>query len=275
VPCPDEERILLDELGELKVHDSRALAEHAAACPVCRPRRESLRILLRDLAEAGRELPEDGGAFRARLQAALSAPVPGPPATASMPRRRLGLAATVAAAAGLALVPAVLLLRTQRSADGPRGSFAARGPAPTATRAEVLLVRTRKLLEVAGQAIGPSDALAVRVGNGSDRDLYLLAFGRDAAGEVHWFFPAYRDLDSDPAAVRIDRRSPPRVLEELVLPEQPAAGPLRLATVLAPGALTVKQVERRLAAAPPDGPLSPIFPGAIVSEWTARWEEAR
>jgi hypothetical protein len=275
VRCPDEEQILLDELGELKVHDSRALDGHTASCPGCRQRRERLRALLVELGEAARHLPDDRGAFRARVQAAMSAPTrpaaaaPGSP----WPLRRPGWAL---AAAAVALMPAVLLLRPDRVTTPTEGRFTARGPvlAP-ASRADVLLVRARKLAEVAGQTIGPDDALAVRVGNGEDRELYLLAFGRDAAGEVHWFFPAYRDPGDDPAALRIDRQSPARVLDELVLPERPAIGPLRLATVLAPGALTVKQVERRLAAVPPGAPLAPLFPGSIISEWTARWEDAK
>jgi hypothetical protein len=273
--CATDEVWLRHQLGELSVNDSDALTAHLPECPACRARAGSLAALLDDLSAAARDVPADGGAFRRRVRGALTddlaaaATARGEPPVPRGARWRL-----LALAAGVALVPAALVLQAHRGRDGEApGVLTARGSAaPAAPVAEVLLVRDGEPRPLAGQTLGPKDALAVRVGNRSGRPVYLMAFGVDAAGEVHWLFPAYRDPDSDPRALRIEAGSGPRLLDELVAPLRPAAGPLRLHTLLLPAPLTVRAVERRLAARA-GSPMSRLFPDATTAEWTTRWME--
>src|SRR2546430_2469333 len=71
-----------------------------------------------------------------------------------------------------------------------------------------------------------------------------------AASDVHWLYPAYRDERTTPRWVPIAAGSKPRLLGDVVQPEAPHAGPLRLVTLLAVSPLTVKDVEARLAQTP-------------------------
>jgi hypothetical protein len=264
--CPAEDAVLLDQLGELKVHDSRALAEHEATCPACRQRRAQVAALIADLGAVAAATPDDSAAFRARVLARLT------PGAAVVPlRRRLAdrwrSPLLAAAAAALLVAPAAVLLGGRMfETVTARG-----GAAPAAPAAELRLVRARRMVDPGGQTLGPGDALAVRAVNGGARPVYLMAFARDAAGEVHWFYPDYRDPGTDPPALAIDAHSPWRVLPDLVLPERPAAGPLRLVTALFSAPPTVKQIEQRLAGAPAGAALAPLLPPAVVREWTARW----
>ncbi|WP_165246758.1 hypothetical protein [Paludisphaera soli] len=118
---PTPEELARDALG---LPAPAPLAEHLAACPACRDRRDALRALSARLADAydGAEAPADG---RARLLAALSrstAPSrPTPPPLVPfwkdpIMRRRLFAGG---AAASLAIVATALWLAT-----GPRPAFA-------------------------------------------------------------------------------------------------------------------------------------------------------
>jgi hypothetical protein len=288
--CATDERWLRHELGDLSVNDSDALDAHLPGCPACRARAGAVARMLADLKAAARALPDDGGAFRRRVRAALAEAAAAPPAPAgadagrpaAAPARRPGPLPghrwpLLALVASVALVPALLAVQ-QRPGGGARplpGSFGARGDGAAraaATGAEVLLVRDGRPLPVGGQTLRPADALAVRVGNRGARPLYLMAFGVDAAGEVHWLYPPYRDPASDPRALRIEAGAPPRLLDELVAPDGAAAGPLQLYTLLLPAPLTVRAVERRLAAHA-GRPVPALFPDAATRAWTAHWPE--
>jgi hypothetical protein len=280
VSCPDEDGLLRDELGELTVNRSAAVRAHIDSCEACARQRVSLRQVLGDLRDAG-DAGRDAEAFVAGVEAAARRVGAPRPAGGMRPRARwagLGVAVVAAAAAAVALVPAGLRLGARRpeAGDGVPGTVTARGGAAAARLgAEVLLVRDGRLGPVAGQAVGRSDALAVRVTNLSGRTVHLMAFGRDAAGDVHWLYPGYRDERANPSSVAIASGVQDRLLDEVVQPDAPAAGPLRLVTLVSEQPLTVKEVEARLAkAAPaPTAALAGLFPGAVTREWTARWRE--
>ncbi len=258
--CPSEDSLLFDQLGELSVNDSRSLREHVATCGVCQGRRDQLVRILDDVKAVAGAHGADDEAFAKRVKQAIRAPQ----APAIARHRRWPW---LAAAAMLVLLPSLwgLLHRS----DG--GSFIARGSSSSAiSQAEILLARGGRLHALFGQTLRSSDALGVRVTNTSSRTLHLLAFVRDRAGEIHWLYPAHGDATRNPAAVEIPAGTRTRLLDELVTPDRPAAGPVRLVSVLSPTTLTVREAEARLARG-----ADPVtqFPGAIVQPWDATWED--
>jgi hypothetical protein len=140
--------------------------------------------------------------------------------------------------------------------------------------ADVWLVQGGRLHPLrAGQAVGEADALAVEVTNLSGRATHVMAFACDAAGDVHWLYPGYTDEATNPASVAIADGVTDRVLDEVVQLVAPAAGPIRFVTLLSPTPLNVKDVEARVASSKRSMGIAPLFPGAVVREWNARWEK--
>lgn len=260
--CPSEDSLLLDQLGELSVNDSRSLREHVDMCGACQARRTHLTKIFDDVkAVAGAHSAGDE-AFAKRVKQAIRAP------QAPVAARRRAWP-VLALAAMLALVPS--LWGALRGSGA--GVFSARGSQSSGiSQAEILLARGGKLLALSGQTLGPSDALGVRVTNTSSRTLHLLAFVRDRAGEIHWLYPAYGDASHNPSAVAIPAGTRTHLLNELVTPDGPASGPLRLVSVLLPTPLTVREAEARLARG--DDPVT-RFPEAIVRLWDATWEDVK
>ncbi len=260
--CPSEDSLLLDQLGELSVNDSRSLREHVEMCGACQSRRAQVARLVDDVRAVAGAPPAEADAFAKRVKQAVRTPQP--PATA---RGRLW--PMLAVAAMVVLVPSLWGVLHRSDAR----SFIARGSHSSGTgQAEILLTRGGRLLPLSGQTLRSSDALGVRVTNMSSRPLHLLAFVRDRTGEIHWLYPAYGDASRNPAAVEIPAGTRTHLLDELVTPDGPAAGPLRLVTVLSPTTLTVREAEARLARG--DDPVIQ-FPEAIVQPWDATWEDAR
>jgi hypothetical protein len=275
-PCPSPDDLLRVELGELSVNKSTALRAHVDSCAACGATRAALRQLTDDL--VGVSAPaDDAQAFVARVEAAARAQ-PRPPAWAAQPSWSWGRRAPVfaLAAAALVLVPAGLTIGLRSRLGGESappvvGTVAARGRAAVAGRvaAEVLLVRDGRLQPLDGQTVCGAEALAVRVTNLSGRVVQVMAFGRDAAGDVHWLYPGYLDARTNPASVAIADGVKERVLDEIVQPEAPASGPMRFVTLLSSNPLKVKEVEARLAAADPAGGIARLFPDAVARESTA------
>jgi hypothetical protein len=283
--CPTADTLLLDELGELPVNRREGVRAHVDGCPRCLAEQAALRTMMADLRPAA-NANDDGPLFGARVLAAARSM---PQAPRAIPRRGRARSAFTAAVLAAAIVAAVWLVprrgadvRRQSSDETTRpvaGTLAARGDGlSTAERlsAEILLVRDDKLLPVAGRAIRRSDGLAVRVTNLSGSDMHLMAFAWDAAGEVHWLYPAYLDERTNPRSVAIAAGSKPRLLGDVVQPDGAHSGPLRLVTLFAVSPLTVKDVEARLAQTPErqrgTANMSALFPGVIAREWPARWE---
>jgi len=156
-----------------------------------------------------------------------------------------------------------------RRPDEPRARGTEHGPARAV--AEVLYVRRGVAERVQGAALRGGDAFAVRAGNARDVPVYLLAFVVDAAGAVHWLYPAWTDPASDPSALPLAPHSPEQVLPELVAPEGAAPGPLRIYAVTLPRPVTVRAVEAHLAQLAPPG--TGLFAAATIHRWSASWND--
>jgi hypothetical protein len=285
--CPSADTLLLDELGELPVNHREAVRAHVDGCRRCLAERTALQATMADLRSSRAD--DDGSPFSARVVAAARSM---PQAPRAIPRRGRARAPFLTAALAAAIVVAVWLVPRRGADVRPKivdevsdeterpiaGTLAARGGPSSGERlsAEILLVRDGRLLPLAGRAMRKSDALAVRVTNLSDSDMHVMAFAWDAAGDVHWLYPAYLDERTNPRSVPIAAGSKPRLLGDVVQPDAPHAGPLRLVTLFAVSPLTVKDVEARLAQMPArqrrTAEMAALFPGVIAREWSARWE---
>lgn len=98
-----------------------------------------------------------------------------------------------------------------------------------------------------GDTLARDDSVVFTYTNlGDDPYAYLMIFGVDEAGEVHWYYPAYTDAATDPAAVRIRSESgdaplPDRIAHDL------SGGRFVINAVFLREPLTVKAVEAALA----------------------------
>lgn len=281
--CPPADTLLLDELGELPVNRREAVRAHVDGCRRCLGERTALRTMMADL-RPSRAANDDGSLFSAKVLAAARS-IPQTPR--AIPRHGRTRAAFFTPALAAAMVAAVWLVPKRADVRPPiageterpiAGTLAARGGPSTGERlsAEILLVRDGRLLPLAGRAMRKSDALAVRVTNLSGSDMHVMAFAWDAVGDVHWLYPAYVDEHTNPRSVPIAAGSKQRLLGDVVQPDAPHAGPLRLVTLFAIGPLTVKDVEARLAQTPAQqrgtAAMAALFPGVIAREWSARWK---
>ena len=290
--CPDRDTLLLDELGELPVNGRQALRAHIESCGRCLDERSALRRVMASLRPAEAVMMEASGdetAFSARLLAAVSVtPQERRPPERRWHLRRTAVTGTLAAAA----MGAVWLWVSPRANVRPpaseeraqrvAGTFVARGaPAAAGERlsAEILLVHGGHLQPLAGAAVRRSDALAVRVTNLSGTEAQVMAFAWDAAGEVHWLYPAYLDARTNPRSVPIAAGARDRLLDDVVQPDAPHAGPLRLVTLGPPRPLTVMVDEARRPSTPAGqrrtADIASLFPHVIAREWSARWENAQ
>jgi hypothetical protein len=224
---------------------------------------QSLRAHARDCGRCRAELAETE-ALVARIAAPLEPAAPTEEAVARVmrrvragpPVRRVrpvwarpwtgGLA--VALAAGLA---ALVLRPTLFQGQGPGGgTWTARGGGPVAAalgRSVGVTFHTPATGEapLAPGAVVPAEAgFGVRYRNLDSREpVYLMAFAEDARGEVHWLYPAHLSEEANEPSVRLPAAAEARALEEVVVLEEPAPGPLRLVSVVTRTPLGVKDIE--------------------------------
>ncbi len=149
----------------------------------------------------------------------------------------------------------------------------ARSRAPSA---EVLVVRDGKLLPVSGQTLSSTDAFAVRTVNRMRATRYLAAFAVDAAGAVHWIFPEYTDGSLDPVTLPLATNESEQLLPQLVAPDRPSAGAMRVFTLISRESTSVKQIEKVLQNAgtgtSAGRALARVYPGSILREWSCTWD---
>ena len=138
-------------------------------------------------------------------------------------------------------------------------------------------MRAGQLLPLASQSLSPRDAFAVRFVNPSNQTRYLTAFAVDAAGTVHWIFPEYLDENTDPTSLPLPSASDERVLPQVVAPEKPAPGPMRVFSLTSREPSSVKRVEAALREVPARvsvaSALARLMPDALIREWSCSWND--
>lgn len=220
-------------LIEAHVRDSGSLRRHL----------EQLEEIRRSLTRVPEPATSDAAATEALWRAIDAAPVP---RAARAPWPGLRAIAGLGAAACAALV-ALLILRAAPASEF-RSKAAASTPDDRWVHIEVLRVDTdgaARPLPGRG-AVHAADRLVFRYANGGpDPFGFLMVFGIDAAGEIHWYYPAYETAGGDPPSLPIQRSGGPVSLPDAIEHEL-AAGPIVFYGVFTRTALRVLDVERRV-----------------------------
>ncbi len=269
--CIGEDDLIRAELGDLTLNQARDVDAHVGACSHCANVRDEIRALTSDLGRL--PTPGEGERFVERVMAAR------PSRTDSARRRHFGIPAFVAAAVVLLAAGSVTFVASTRgrneafSARGHKGATNARSRAPSA---EVLVLRNGRLLPVSEQTLSSTDAFAVRYANPMRETRFLAAFAVDATGAVHWIFPEYTDVASNPSSIPLAPTEDERLLPQVVAPDKPAPGPMHVLTMITREPTPVKQIEKALqnagAEVPAARPLARAYPDAIVREWSCSWD---
>lgn len=240
--CPTEHDLSLHADGELTINAAQDVVAHLAGCPNCRHKSERLASIADSMRRAYPTAAEAG--FAADTMARIHA---------SPARRRWGPA--LAAAAVLMVGVATLV------APKNDNTFVARGGlVPDDARRVGVDIRVDGELLLAGGTIAASSGFTFEVSNRTGRELELMIFAVDAAGDVHWFYPAYLDPATNPRSLTVPAHPAVVALDEGVRPDRPAPGALRLVTIFAERPLLVRAVEAAVA----EDRLSAAFPDAII-----------
>jgi hypothetical protein len=231
--CPDKAEWLDLLDGEATENRASALRAHAAECPACASELELQRQLIADLAAP---VPVAPGAVEAIMRR-----LPAGEPVARAKRTRVwptvgGL--MLAAAAAFVLIPRV----------APKHEvFTARGgdkvPWTQKVGAEVFVLSDplRKLGD--GAKISSGVALVASTHNVNAMPAYLMVFGRDARGELHWVYPGYEDVKKDPESVRLLPLQTRQALPDSVVLEDLPTGTLELVSLISREPLRVSQIE--------------------------------
>lgn len=268
--CPSEDTLARFLDDQLSVDETRALELHLQACDACSDRTGQLKSLFEDIAA-----PAHGESSSADFVRTVTENLTDRPARAFRWDRLVALAASVLVVVG-GVGLGIYVFRSGRGriaepAKDP-GRFTARGDRAASLSAlagvEPYIVSglNWRLLQP-DAVISPHEGIAFKYTNFHPRPLYLMAFGLDRSGQVHWFYPAYLHERQNPAAVRIQSRVRDRALPEVVQPEGCPAGPLRIVAVLSPRQRTVKEVEYTLKGLTAKDSLANVFSEAVVQQW--------
>lgn len=155
--------------------------------------------------------------------------------------------ALVPVAAALVLLSALSTWWPFTTDDG----FTARGADAGASLAwlEVYRLESGKAPVPNARRLASTDALAFAYRN-PDAHPYLMVFAVDSKQHVHWYFPEWTQVETDPSAVPIVSGHELRELRSAIT--QPlSAGPAKLHVLFLDEALTVKSIERAFAAQEP------------------------
>jgi hypothetical protein len=244
--CPNEQELSLHAEGELTANATAAIGAHVADCEACKASLASRNALVAQIAGAYATTP--GPSFAAEVLQRLPAP--------SAPKSFSWIAARVTVAIALGTAVTTLL-------PVPGGEWAPRGGAtPYAHRLGIETKIDGERL-VPGMLIKPDTGFTFTVYNRSEADLALMIFAIDAAGAVHWFYPAFVDPHSDPSSRILDGRSAITPLEEGVRPEGLAPGPIQLVSIFSDDPLHVRAIEAELAETGIEG-LQAAHPSAVI-----------
>lgn len=144
----------------------------------------------------------------------------------------------LAAAAGILLIPRV---------TKDRGTFSARGgevvPWTQKVGAEVFVLGDTLVKLEAGASVAPGVALVASYHNVASAPAFLMVFGRDVRGELHWVYPGFEDAKKDPESVRLLPLQARQVLPDGVALDDLPAGELELVCLITREPLHVSQIE--------------------------------
>jgi hypothetical protein len=221
---------LLD--GEATENRASVLRAHAAECPACARELELQRQLIADLAAP---VPVAPGALEAILnQLPTSTPQ-------ARPRRRhvwtMAGGLVLAVAAGVLLIPRV---------GSDRGSFSRRGDKLSWLQkvgAEVFILGNSLVKLEAGAQVTSGVALVASYHNVNSTPAYLMVFGRDVQGELHWVYPGFEDAKSDPESVRLLPQQTRQALPDSVVLDHLPTGTLELVSLITREPLRVSSIE--------------------------------
>lgn len=243
--------------GETTENRSLALARHAAECADCAVTVAALRRIRHRV-----KAPEavDGDELLARLAGRLEREAGPPRATRRRRTVTWAVAAggvSAAAAAALWIVPRIAEPTDLRARGAPM-VLVGQGLSPS--RVAATIYRAPRGNEGAsvlrdGDVVPASRGLAFRITNRHQFAVHLMLAGVDAAGVVHWFYPAWDDPSSDPEALVIPADTTSMALPDAVVPEGAAPGRMRILTLVSRSSLHVREVERRLAEGRPPAEL--------------------
>jgi hypothetical protein len=206
-------------------------------------------------------------AFVAKTMAALERPE-----ASSRPWQKYAVAAGLI----LLLAPLALFYLRQDGRQG-QGTFQARGARIEDRKlagTEIVIVDRdhSQPLSKKGDVLSKTAGLSFRVTNATKGPLYWMALAIDSRGEVHWFFPEYRDPKSNPKAIQVLAGERERLLSDVVRPEDVAPGLLRVIAFLSKQQHTVREIEARLKGLPAKVSPASRFAGAWVQEWSVGME---
>jgi hypothetical protein len=265
-PCPEPEELLRLLDGEASENHAARLRSHLVACRRCAQELDAQRRLIGRLAApVGDAAPGAAQALLRRLDRMAAA----------SPRRSapwwwaVGAAGLAAAAVALVVLP--------RGASGP-GEFRARGAAVawgSKIGVEIWALEKAPRKLVAGAPVPKGTPFVASYSNVDAAAGYLLAFGLDARGEVHWLYPGFDDPGTDPRSVRLEPLHVQQVLPDSVVLDDLPTGPLRIVCVITRSPLLVSSVESLAANQRTLDGLRARFPGARVDELLLRVEPPR
>lgn len=233
--------------GRLSSTEERAMREHLPSCPSCTTRYE--RHLLLEAIDPVALGPER------RLGHGLGF---------GTPTRANVLRWVAPASAALALAAALLLVLGLR--DPSSAGFTARG-GDAASGAEVFVYRAidHGQPSRAGASLGPHDELAFAYENPSAK-AYLMIFGVDEHRRIVWYYPAWSSEADDPISIRAETAPGRHRLGEAIAHELGGQS-LEIHALFSDNALSVRTVERLVAASPPK--LAAAFPAGVIDSSVA------
>ncbi|NTX04863.1 MULTISPECIES: anti-sigma factor [Myxococcus] len=269
-PCPDPMELLEWLDGESTLHRSRWLEGHLSGCASCRRELNAQKQLVARLSAPPPPVDErDVQALMARLK---DKPLRHPVAWWA-PGWRAGLATACLAVTGVLCGYAVQEfspLRTQFAARG--GQFVA--PLQRYVGVDLLSAGSPPVLLRPGAVLSPSTPLFARFRNLGETPAFLLLFARDAAGELHWLYPAYLTPGEDPRSVELSPSVRDTPMPEAVLLDQPALGPLQVFALVTSEPLRVLDVEALEKSPNLEPLLRARWPEAALTHWTLMLEKA-
>lgn len=256
----DEEMFSLVD-GALAPGDSELLRSHSSGCSRCS---NAVATMERSLAGLADEPALDVAAHASAVLSAIDRPTP-----AVRPSRFVPVAVSTLAVAA-ALVLGIGIGRRSSTED----EFAARGGASDTSVGRSVAVTlhavdgdvTRKV--TAGVSVSGGARFVASHRNSSATPAYALVFGVDSRGEIHWLYPAYESIGSDPASVPLEpTQGREASMESAVSFDDLAPGRLSLVTILTREPLSVSRIESRAKSVSNLEPnaLRKAFPEAAVT----------